>query len=153
MRKLISVLMLSTMVCAISGCSKNGESVENESPQTTVVEEISIPEESSVPEETTEKPSGYENGNVQKQYLYCNGNLYEYSRVLDGLTKENIGEKCSGFSVIGTINDISNTAVPNTEFQASNLETDYEVYGNADEEERIIVDCKDNFIEMKLVEN
>ena len=147
MRKLISVLMLSTMVCAISGCSKNGESVETESPKTTVAEETSIPEE------TTEKPSGFENGNVQKQYLYCNGNLYEYSRVLDGLTKENIGEKCSGFSVIGTINDISNTAVPNTEFQASNLETNYEVYGNADEEERIIVDCKDNFIEMKLVEN
>lgn len=160
MKKTTNALLLLAVTCALFACSADdkvdGSEKTMKEETTTVAESTNIEattvDIASVGEETTQKPTGREEGNIQKEYVYYNGTLYEYSRLLSSLTKENIGEIYSEYVSVGKIQNMVNTEVPSVEYQAANYDVGSEIYANADDNSKIIVDLGDSFVEMKKVD-
>lgn len=143
MKKNIFWILVLCMV-VFSACAKDDDKKETTPSATVPIETTTekITEVETTTSETADKEveTGYASGEIQHKYLFYNGNLYKYSGVSDDkISEKEFLDKWKNFKHIGYIHKISNTEIPNEEFEASRMNLGDKVYINPDDLSQIVV--------------
>lgn len=96
----INIILLTLALCVLCGCGGQND------------KEVS----------TTQESTGYPGGEVQRQYVMVDGTLYVYddNGTVDALP--------AGYAENGTIEKISNSEIPDENYEASQMETGLTIY-------------------------
>ncbi len=90
-------------------------------------------------ENSQQKPTGYENGNVQNMYVYYNDTLYIYTGHNNNISESEITNIYKNYVEVGSIEKRSDKEKPNEELEAANIEKGTAVYANKEDNSKILV--------------
>lgn len=129
MRKLIiSVMCGIGVMLSFTGCGKDESKPSQASSEKEVIAQNS------------EGSTGYQEGEVEKEYVMVNDVLYCYQ----GKTEESIEQiESKGYASVGEISLCDNTKIPEKNLEAAHVEKGTVVYANEKEKEYIYLEIED----------
>lgn len=90
-------------------------------------------------ENSQQKPTGYDNGNVQNMYVYYNDTLYICTGHNNNISESEITNIYKNYVKVGSIEKRSDKEKPNEELEAANIEKGTAVYANKEDNSKILV--------------
>lgn len=116
------ILLIGAMCLALTGCAgaDNGDGKTDTGNNDSVRNNVS------------EKATGYEDGSVQRVYLYFDSSLYVFNDSLETITSDEFADKYKEYELAGKIDKIDNQNVPDENLEASRIEKGMSVYKKGD---------------------